>query len=191
MTVYNDTWRNSVWLSWFYIQFPITVLIDLLETIYPSSLYLPESSPLHAVWQVKQWYIQTYNDPILKWTAATGPQHSSWIGLFMHLEFFFLVPVMMYAMYRMGIQQRGTSGADELLYFVYALEVAFTTGVIFYDSFFWDPAVYSDNLKWTLRVQFYAPFLFVPILGAIDMGSRILQRIRNADRIVEAAKKQK
>ncbi|CAP67446.1 uncharacterized protein PODANS_1_24490 [Podospora anserina S mat+] len=189
MAVENTTWRNNVWLVWFYIVFPITVLIDLQEVIYPSSLLVPADAPLHFAYKAKQDYIAKFNDPIVQWSPETASGHDSWMGLFIHLEFFFLLPVMIYAMYKMGIRQKGTSGPDELLFFVYALYNALTTAVCIHDTFYWDKTIWADESQlWTLRSAYYAPFVFIPLLGAFDMGSRILSRFKAADAAAESKK---
>ncbi|KAL2132980.1 hypothetical protein VTI74DRAFT_3050 [Chaetomium olivicolor] len=190
MATYNNTWRNKVWMGWFLIQVPVILLIDLLEYLYPAWVYEPKGAPLHAVFAVKQWYIQTYNDPIVQWSAETASGHDSWMGLFLHLEFLFLLPTVLYGVYRLVVQRRGTSGGDELLFLVYALEVAFTTLVCIYDTYYLDSVVYPEELKQTLRIQFYGPWLVVPTLGAVDMAGRILARIRAADAAVGARKVQ-
>ncbi|KAK4163145.1 hypothetical protein QBC43DRAFT_320051 [Cladorrhinum sp. PSN259] len=188
VSVYNTSWRNNLWLAWFYAQLPIILLIDLLEFIYPSNLYLPEGSTLHIFYKVKQWYIQTYNDPVVQWSTETASGHDSWMGLFLHFELLFLLPTTLWGLYRLGVQQKGTRGTDELLFFVYALEMAFTTAVCIHDTWYWDSSVYSESLKATLRWQFYAPFVIFPLIGAYDMGSRIVERLNFADEAAEGKK---
>lgn len=83
------------------------------------------------------------------------------MGLFLLLVFAFLLPTSLYGIYHLGLKRRGTSGADELLFLVYALEVAFTTLVSIFDSFYWDSAVYSAELKRTFLVQLYGPWCLV------------------------------
>ncbi|KAK4235737.1 hypothetical protein C8A03DRAFT_36401 [Achaetomium macrosporum] len=190
MATYNNTWRNKIWMGWFLMQPPLILLIDLLEYLYPAWVYEPAGAPLHAVYSLKQWYIQMYNDPIVQWSPETAAGHDSWMGLFLHIEFLFLLPTALYGVYRFAVQRRGTSGADELLFLVYALEVAFTTLVCIYDTYYLDSAVYSEQLKRTLRIQFYGPWCLIPTIMAIDMATRILGRIKAADAVLEARKSQ-
>lgn len=124
-------------------------------------MYEPAGAPLHLIYAAKEWYIKTYNDPIVQWSAETAAGHDNWMGLFMHVEVVFTLPVVLYAVYRFGIHHKGTSGADELLFLVYALEVAFTTLVCIHDVFYWDSAVYSAELKKTFLVQFYGPWFVI------------------------------
>jgi hypothetical protein len=121
-------------------------------------VYEPAGAPLHGVYALKQWYIATYNDPIVQWSAETASGHDSWMGLFLHVEFLFLLPTALYGVYRFAVQRRGTSGADELLFLVYAVEVAFTTLVCIHDTYYLDSAVYSEEQLRTLRVQLYGPW---------------------------------
>ncbi|KAL2262403.1 hypothetical protein VTK26DRAFT_1452 [Humicola hyalothermophila] len=190
MATYNRTWKNKAWLGWFLFQLPLILFIDLLEYLWPQWLYEPAGAPLHAIYTAKEWYIKTYNDPIIQWSVETASGHDSWMGLFMHVEAVFVLPVVLYAIYRLGVQRRGTSGADELLFMLYALEIAFTTLVCINDVLFWDSAVYPAELKRTFLVQFYGPFFIIPSLGAIDMATRILGRFRAADALVEGKKSQ-
>ncbi|KAK4040625.1 transmembrane protein 6/97 [Parachaetomium inaequale] len=190
MATYNNTWKNKVWMGWFFLQLPIILFMDLLDYMWPAWLYEPTGAPLHAAYEMKEWYIQTYNDPIVQWSAETASGHDSWMGLFMHLEFFFLLPTVLYGIYRLAVQRRGTSGGDELLFLVYALEVAFTTFVCIYDTGFLDEAVYPAAVKRELQFQLYAPWFVLPTLMAIDMATRILGRIKVADAALRARKSQ-
>jgi hypothetical protein len=144
---------------------------DLLEFLWPAWAYEPAGSPLHAAFEMKQWYIQKYNDPVVQWTPETAAGHDSWMGLFLYLEFAFLLPTVLYGLYRLGVQRRGTSGCDELLFLVYALETSFTTLVCIYDTLYWDSAALSAELKRELQTQLYGPWLVVrkcaPRAGAL------------------------
>jgi len=167
-------------------------------------MYEPAGSLLHAAFRSKQWYIAKYNDPIVQWTPETSAGHDSWMGLFLFLEAAFLLPAIVYGLYCFGIRRKGTSGGNELLFFVYALEVWFTTVVCTFDVWNLDSAVWSAAIKRTLVTQFYGPYLVLrksnvrsrsactlteaAALGAVDMGSRILGRIRTADALLEAKK---
>lgn len=133
----------------------------MLEYLYPTWVYEPAGAPLHAVHALKQWYIQMYNDPIVQWSPETASGHDNWMGFLLHAEFFFLLPTVLYALYRLAVQRRGTSGADELLFFVYALEVAFTTLMCIHDTYYLDDAVYSTDQKRALRFQFYGPWFVI------------------------------
>lgn len=189
--------------------------MDLLEFIWPAWAYEPAGAPLHAAYSVKQWYIQKYNDPIVQWSPESAAGHDSWMGLFLYLEAFFLLPTVLYGVYRLVVQRRGTSACDELLFLVYALEVAFTTLICIYDTFYWDNAVYSAELKREMQLQLYGPWFLIrkhPMLplspspsldrhahcpsfepatiGAIDMASRLLARAKAADAVLGAKKSQ-
>lgn len=159
-------------------------VVDLLEFIYPESMYKPEGSPLHFAWKLHEFYISTYNDPIVQWSPQTAAQHDNWMGLFLHIEFLFLLPVVLWGLYRLGVQQKGTRGTDELLFFVYALEMAFTTLVCLHDTWYWDPTVYSDELKWTFRSQLYGPWFFIrECLSCSEThGMRMLMKVYSCAR---------
>ncbi|KAK3905985.1 hypothetical protein C8A05DRAFT_30141 [Staphylotrichum tortipilum] len=188
MATYTNTWRNKAWMGWFLMQVPLIFFMDLLEFIWPAWAYEPVGAPLHAAYSVKQWYIQKYSDPIVQWSPETATGHDSWMGLFLYLEAFFLLPTVLYGVYRLVVQRRGTSATDELLFLVYALEVAFTTLICIYDTFYWDNAVYSAELKREMQLQLYGPWFLIPSIGAIDMASRILARVKAADAALGAKK---
>ncbi len=135
--------------------------MDLLEFLWPTWAYEPVGAPLHAAFAVKQDYIQKYNDPVVQWTPETASGHDSWMGLFLYLEFAFLLPTALYGIYRLGVQRRGTSGRDELLFLVYGLELSFTTLVCIYDTLYWDSAACSAELRRELQVQLYGPWLVI------------------------------
>ncbi|KAK3319443.1 transmembrane protein 6/97 [Apodospora peruviana] len=189
MTTYTKTWRNNVWLVWFTIQVPIILLIDALE-FYPKWLHESPGAPLHLFATVQKEHIAKYNDPIVQWSRETASGHDSWMGLFLYLEFAFTLPTVLYALYRFGVKRTGTSGADELLFLLYGFETALTTLVCIHDSFYWDDAVYSAEVKRTFQVNFFGPWFVIPTLVFIDMASRILSRIRVADAALAGKKVQ-
>jgi hypothetical protein len=135
--------------------------MDLLEVVWPAWIYQPAGSPLHFFWGVKEWYMQKYNDPILQWTPETSGGRDNWIRLFLYLELVFLLPTTFYGVYRLGVQRKGTSGADELLFFAYALEMAFTTLVCIHNTFYLDDALYPTAIKREMQFQLYGPFLVI------------------------------
>lgn len=183
-----------MWVGWFFLNVPIilctfpfpsmaaqtlgkqsmlttpTLVMDLLDYIWPASFYEPVGSPLHFAFQTKEWYIQKYNDPIVQWSVETAAGHDSWMGLFMHLEAYFLLPTVLYGIYRLVVQRRGTSGCDELLFLVYALEVAFTTLICIYDTGFLDESVYSPEIKHELQYQVYAAWAVLRKSTAFTWG---------------------
>ncbi|KAK1775765.1 transmembrane protein 6/97 [Copromyces sp. CBS 386.78] len=191
MAVYNESRLNYVWTAWFALSIPIILFIDALPS-YPSSLYLPPSSPLHPFHLIRQDYIATYNDPIVQWSPSTSVpgSHDSWIGLFLYLEFGFSLPVVAYGFFKLAVKGKGTTGADELLFLVYALETALTTLVCIHDVGYWDPEVHSVEVRRRMVLQFFGPWFLVPSVMAVDMARRILGRIKVADEAMERRKVQ-
>ncbi|KAK3398887.1 transmembrane protein 6/97 [Sordaria brevicollis] len=185
MAIYNTSRLNYLWAAWFGLSIPVILLIDALPH-YPSHLYLQPSSPLHPFHLLRQQYLLETNDPISQWSFSSSipGSHDSWIGLFMYFEFFFSLPVVLYGFYRLALA-RGTTGPQELLYLLYALETAFTTLICIHDVFYWDPAVYSPEIKRKMVVQYLGPWVLVPSIMAIDMARRILGRIKLADEVME------
>jgi len=185
MTTYTISWMNEVWLVWSVLQLPLILrellfhwswtvsapissaptdsnlpVVDNLE-LYPERLWKPSGSPLHFAYGAKQDYIAEFNDPIPQWSAATASGHDSWMGLFCHLEVIFALPIILFTIFRLGIQRRGTSGAHELVMLVYAFEASFTTLTCMNDVLYWDSTVYPAALKQKLLTNMYAPFFVI------------------------------
>ena len=135
-------------------------VIDGLE-FYPSWVYEPRGSPLHIFYAAKQQYIAELNDPIAQWSQATASGHDSWMGLWIYLEWVVALPILLFTVYRLGVQRRGTSGAHELALLVYAFHTALTTLTCIHDVFYWDNAVYTAAVKNKILYQAYSPWLIV------------------------------
>lgn len=187
IAVYNASRLNYVWLAWALIHTSVAAFIDLLE-YWPQGLYIPPSSPLHIFHNLKTAYIAEFNDPIAQWSPKTASGHDSWMGFFAYWEMLFLLPVLLFTIYRLGIKRVGTSGQHELLLMLYSFETAFTTGVCIFDVFFWDRSVYTQEIRDKLVWQMYLPWVITPTLIFFNMASRILARIRIADTAVAAKK---
>ncbi len=116
---------------------------------------------MHFLELIQANYISTYNDPILQWTPEVAAGHDGWISLFLQIEMIFTLPVVLYAVYRLGIKRAGTTGPIELLFLVYAFETAFTTFICINDVFGWDDAVYSQELKRTFMFNLFGPWFAI------------------------------
>ena len=182
-------------------------MIDALD-FYPSWLYQPADSPLHAIHLFRNDYLDTYNDKVLTWRPETSGGHDSWIQLFLYLEFAFLLPTVIYGVLRLGAQRKGTSGRDELLFLVYAFHTVLTTSVVIYDICFRPDAFGNAATKRQFLFQVIGPWIAIrefalpPIIrmeGVLtsfvsaslmffDMASRILGRIRVADAALASKK---
>lgn len=186
MTHYNKTWKNQVWLLWSALQLPLILcefpfplifalapstkangaVIDGLE-FFPKWTYEPAGSPLHFFHDLKSDYIAEHRDPIALWSPATASGHDSWMGLFIYLEWALALPVVLFTVYRLGVQRKGTSGAHELVLLVYSFEVALSTLVCIHDVFYWDES-YTAEARKTLILNMYSPWLIIrkfPVLG--------------------------
>lgn len=78
----------------------------------------------------------------------------------MYLEFGFSLPVVLYGFYKL-LTTKKTSGGDELLYLVYALETALTTLVCIHDVAYWDPEEYTVEVRRKMVFQFLGPWFLV------------------------------
>ncbi|KAK1768154.1 transmembrane protein 6/97 [Phialemonium atrogriseum] len=155
----KNNWKDYIWLAWFSLQVLVIIFVDAVP-FYPKHLYEPPGSPLHLLQRIRTFYVATYNDPIVQWTPALG--RDSWIPLFTRIEMLFQLPAAAYAVHRLGRRRRaGTTGADELLYLVYALETALTTLVCLNDVLWWDDVVYPAGLKRVFIFQIYGPWFAI------------------------------
>ncbi|CAK7199905.1 hypothetical protein SEUCBS139899_002592 [Sporothrix eucalyptigena] len=170
--------RDRLWLVWFCIQIPVILCVDAVDH-YPAWLCTDADAPLHFLHTFRQWYVATYNDPLMDWTPAKGAAlgaGGSWMSLFLWIELGFTLPVVLYSVYRFA-QKKGTTGPFELLLVVYAFETALTTAVCIYDVGFWSPAVYSTADKNVFRFQLFGPWFAMPALMFVDMYGRLLSRL--------------
>lgn len=180
MAASPKNWRDKAWFGWFIIQIVVIFrmshqslalashtcmsshrnansqgpVIDAVQ-FYPPQLYKAPGSPLYFLQQIKDFYVATYNDPLVQ--PETEP---NWMHLVSVVEISFQLPVALYAALRLS-GKRGTSGPFELLLLVYAFETAFSTLLCVNDVFYWDPAVYSWEQKNVFLFQLYGAWLVI------------------------------
>lgn len=126
---------------------------------YPSWL-VSQGAPLHFLQRFRDWHLATYNDRILSWTPENSGGNNSWIGLCLAIELGVSLPVVLWGVRRFVASSLGTTGAEELLFLVYAFETAFTTLICINDISYWDPAVYSPAMKNNFLYQ-YGPWFVI------------------------------
>jgi len=135
-------------------------VIDGLDLMWPKWTYEPAGSPLHIFYTAKTEYLAEHRDPIPQWSPATASGHDSWMGLFLYLEWAVALPILLFTVYRLGVQRKGTSGAHELALLALSVEVALTTLVCIHDVYYWD-ASYTAEAKLKLVTTMYSPWLIV------------------------------
>ncbi|KAI4866057.1 transmembrane protein 6/97 [Hypoxylon rubiginosum] len=178
-------WLDKLYLTYFLIHLPVLFCVDLVP-LYPASLWVPPSSPLHFLRELRVYYIETYNDQFFAPPPAPIP---SFFPLFAFLELVFHLPVSVWAvrvLFRGGSgsgsgNQGGLSGRAELLLLVYGIETALTTATCMYEAFLWDPAVVTAEQKVVLLGGLYGGYLAVAILLTADMYTRLLRRLDMVD----------
>ncbi|RWA10942.1 hypothetical protein EKO27_g4162 [Xylaria grammica] len=84
---------DRVYLVYFLIHIPVMFLVDLVP-LYPASLWVPADAPLHALWHLRQYYIENYNDQFFLPPPAEIP---SFFPLFAFFELVFHLPVSLWA----------------------------------------------------------------------------------------------
>lgn len=94
----------------------------------------------------------------MQWELPGRP----WTRLFGLIEIGFQLPTAAYGVYLLlSSSTRSVGYGDEMLFFLYALETAFTTLVCVHDVAYWDDAVYSPQQKRVFWFQLYGPWLLV------------------------------
>ncbi|KAI0128069.1 transmembrane protein 6/97 [Hypoxylon sp. NC0597] len=177
---------DKVYLTYFLIHIPVLFCVDLVP-LYPASLWVPTSSPLHFLYELRVYYIETYNDQFFAPPPAAIP---SFFPLFAFLELVFHLPVSLWAVRVLsggsrgrggGVKESGLSGRAELLLLVYGVETALTTATCMYEAFLWDPAVVTAQQKMVLLGGLYGGYLAIAMLLTVDMYARLLKRLDTAD----------
>ncbi|KAI1326113.1 transmembrane protein 6/97 [Xylariaceae sp. FL0255] len=168
---------DKVYLVYFLIHIPVLFCVDLVP-LYPQSLWVPASSPLHFLWDLRQFYIKNYNDQFFLPPPAPIP---SFFPLYAFLELVFHLPVSLWAV---GVLSKGkVKGSAEILFLVYGLETALTTATCMYDAVLWDPAVVTFDQKLVLVGGLYGGYFAVAMLLTIDMYGRLLNRVNHTDAV--------
>ncbi|ROW14041.1 hypothetical protein VPNG_04040 [Cytospora leucostoma] len=174
MAASPKNWRDKAWFAWLIIQIACILLVDAVQ-FYPAWLYKTPETPLYFLQQLKDFYVATYNDPLVQ--PETEP---NWIPVMFIIELFFQLPVVIYGAWSLS-GKRGTTGPLELLLLVYAFETAFSTLLCINDVFSWDPAVYSPEQKNVFLYQLYGPWFAIPSLLFVDMYWRLYSRLTPTD----------
>ncbi|KAI0198032.1 transmembrane protein 6/97 [Astrocystis sublimbata] len=185
---------DRVYLVYFVIHIPILFCVDLVP-LYPPSLWVPPSSPLHILSSLRTYYITTYNDQFFLPPPASIP---SFFKLFAFLELVIHLPVSVWAVSALtrknekgGREGGRLSGSAELLLLVYGFETALTTATCMYDIYLWDPAVVTAAQKTTLLAGLYGGYLALAVILTVDMYARVLGRLNAVDDAAAARKAKK
>ncbi|OTA95357.1 hypothetical protein M434DRAFT_215600 [Hypoxylon sp. CO27-5] len=176
---------DKVYLTYFLIHLPVLFCVDLVP-LYPTSLWVPPSSPLHFLYKLRVYYIETYNDQFFAPPPAAIP---SFFPLFAFLELVFHLPVSLWAVRVLsgrsrsggGVKESRLNGQAELLLLVYGVETALTTATCMYEAFLWDPAVVTAQQKMVLLGGLYGGYLAIAMLLTVDMYARLLKRLDTTD----------
>lgn len=120
---------------------------------YPVWLYQPPGAPLHALEQLRAWYVAAYNDPVVQ--PAKAPHY---MGILFALEVALQFPVAVYYVVAACCRKTTTTVGPllELVLLVYALETALSTVLVLDFVYGLDPAAYP--LKNVLLFQNYLPW---------------------------------
>ncbi|KAL5600891.1 hypothetical protein BROUX41_005730 [Berkeleyomyces rouxiae] len=145
------------------------ILVDLVP-FYPSRLWAMPNAPLSFLNSIRQFYIDTYNDPYFTST------HPSWFDLFTYIELFYQFPAAAYLLFQF-LTEKNISGTTELHALVFSLGFALTTLTCVWDVQYWDPAVYSAPKKLEFMGLIYGPFFLIPGIMAVDMFLRLQNRL--------------
>ncbi|TLS30974.1 hypothetical protein PpBr36_03289 [Pyricularia pennisetigena] len=169
---------DKVWLGWFIMQAVVIALVDAVP-FYPKWLYASPESPLYFLQRIHDFYVDTYRDlVVIEWHNAVPVR--PWVRLFAYFAISFQFPTAVYAALRLR-KGRGTSGGDELLFLVYALEAFLSTLVCIHDVYHWDEKLYTMAEKHFLVGVFYSPWLLIPFAMFVDLYLRLYGRVSASD----------
>lgn len=134
---------------------------------YPDWLCTTPESPLYFLQQLKDFYVATYNDPLVQ-----PESEPNWIRVMFKIELWFQLPAVIYAAWRLS-GKKSTTGRLELLLLVYAFETAFSTLLCINDVFYWDPVVYPQEQKNVFLYQLYGPWFAIRKFHSPWPGDRL------------------
>ncbi|KAJ4390108.1 hypothetical protein N0V93_007581 [Gnomoniopsis smithogilvyi] len=174
MATSPKNWRDQIWQVWFVLQFLIILFVDGVPYIYPAWLYQPKGSPLHFLQKIRDYDINTYNDPLFQEHLAPNFMHFLFI-----IEIGFQLPTVLFSLYR--FRKGTTTGPFELLLLVYAFETAFSTALCMNSVFFIDELVFTPEQRTVFLWQLMGPWATIPTLMFIDMYWRLYSRTSAGD----------
>jgi hypothetical protein len=137
-------------------------VVDAVDQ-YPHSLWEPEGSILRPLGVLHEYVLASMKDPILGWSASSPKAHEmAYVGLLLWGEILFLMPVAVYGAWALWPTRakKGTTGPQELLFLIWAFEMAFSTVICMNNIFWWDPVEYPDDVKRSF-VFVYGPWVVV------------------------------
>ncbi|SPN98403.1 uncharacterized protein DNG_01448 [Cephalotrichum gorgonifer] len=164
---------DHLYIAFFSVSLASMLLIDLVHLL-PSSLWVPPSSPLHALHSLRAFYTSTYQD---LYFLTPWPDQPRFFRLFTLLELVFQLPAAAWILRGLlGAKKRGsTTPGVELLCIVYGVECALTTATCIYDCWGWEG--YAWEVKRVLIFQLYMPWALIPLGMTVDMYMRVLARV--------------
>jgi len=137
---------------------PSNTGVDLVP-LYPQSLWVPSSSPLHFLHDLRAYYLTTYADQFFVPPPAVVPPFFKFFTL---LELVFHLPVSVWAVRALsGAGSRGTTGPAELLLLAYGLETVLTTATCMYEAYSWDAALVTREQRVMLLGVLYGSYLAI------------------------------
>ncbi|KAH7031657.1 transmembrane protein 6/97 [Microdochium trichocladiopsis] len=167
----TSSWLDKVYLVYFAIHIPVMLCVDLVP-LYPHSLWVPASAPLHFLHDLRAWYLATYADQFFAAPPAVAPAFFTFFTL---LELVFHFPVSVWAVRRLGGKQ--LDGAAELVLLVYGIETVLTTACCMFEAYHWDAALVTSEQRVMLLTALYGSYLAVATLLSVDMYARLLNRV--------------
>lgn len=146
---------DTVSRFFFLLHIPITVLCDLAP-LYPKTplFLLPHL--------IRDFYLASFNDPLL----AGKSQPGGWFSSFLVLEAVLQLPACVWISIQFH-RKREHSFSTRLIVFAYCIQVTTTTWACLAEILSFDGHVLGLAEKLKL-VGFYTPYLIIPLLIAVD-----------------------
>ncbi|MCJ1225513.1 hypothetical protein MMC12_002162 [Toensbergia leucococca] len=147
--------RDLVYLTFFLIHIPVMFLVDLTP-MYPDSIR-PQ-----FLTDLRNWYIETYNDRLFSNPPA-------WFNVYLLMEALYHLPLSLWAI-------RALLRSDPLVpvhLIIYAVQTIITTTTCIAEYLSWP---ISDSEKLSLG-QLYVPYLALSVFMGVDMFGRLQDRL--------------
>ncbi|KAJ4469863.1 transmembrane protein 6/97 [Lentinula aciculospora] len=161
---------DLVYFYFFLNHIPASILLDF-QKFYPAA-YVPS-----LLLRIRQWWIDISADPLLM-AAARGDNllHGElvWFGCFAWLELLFQFPIFILGM-------KGLWNGSRSIYILLLAYGASTATTVLPCIFYFFQEHNMTATQRLILLSSYVPFFLVPLVMAIDMGSRVYNIVASAE----------
>merc|ERR1712000_244615 len=151
------------------------IAMDLVP-FYPKSLWEAPTSPLHPITFIRSTYVSFTGDPFFAHDI-----HEPWFQAFLYIEALVQLPLAVYLVYKLAGGRATSEAAKELAGLMFGCVTGMgSTTCCYYLSTLGDEMV-TPAQKTMLFWGEYLPYAVIPMIMAVDMHQRLLNRIAVAE----------